>query len=347
MNNFIILWLVIILGFSAIINGQVNHDYSYAIAITTIPPRFDHIVPTLLSWINQSYQPIRICIYIPIDYQRFKAKQRQSASPLNLLQVFKNKISKNQYIESLIKQQKIKIIELSKDYGPISRFIGLIQEQIISETRNCFYPLVEQLPDYWVISDDDVNYSTNSLSKYQSMFNHFPDLQYKNSFISSNQEIQERQNIFEFHSLSQFSLDYRVYYQLHHQDKINIFPHLQGVDTYLIPHKALQLSYINKGPLYYHRLLRAINYFHNECPESFFQDDYLISFLLHLGGIEYHSIWAQDNFAQHIEGISKNNHQMHMKPDVFHKESATKACIFDHADQIYSFLYYDSYEIKR
>jgi len=46
------------------------------------------------------------------------------------------------------------------------------------------------------------------------------------------------------------------------------------------------------------------------------------------------SAWNNDHVAKHVQGVSKSNSQMHMKPQVFEREEDTKACLAQKIDQL-------------
>jgi len=60
---------------------------------------------------------------------------------------------------------------------------------------------------------------------------------------------------------------------------IRYVQHIQGVDSYMIPINALFYQYYHHGPLYLYNTIKIINYLQdNLCYESFYQDDYVVSF---------------------------------------------------------------------
>lgn len=138
--------------------------------------------------------------------------------------------------------------------------------------------------------------------------------------------------------LTNFFEDYRLSYALENESRVRTPMHLQGVDTFIIRSRILRQQSFTRGPLEYNQFLIVLDYFHRVCPSSFFQDDYILSFLFDVANVTIHSIWDYDNFAQHVEGVSKSNFQMHMNPKVFQREEETKQCITERANAAVNLL---------
>jgi hypothetical protein len=204
----------------------------------------------------------------------------------------------------------IQVIEIEKDYGPATKFVGMLYYQhLIHQNTNG----LTILPDYWIVADDDVRYSPITIAKYQ---------------FALQMEFGDCVGC----GLTHFSEDYRLQYQLSGVDSpVERVLHIQGVDTYLIPQSILKSHYTNRMGLHFEVFIRAVNSFHQICPESFYQDDYIVSYLLHRAGIRMYSVWNNDNMASHVEGVSKSNSQMHMNPNVFKREEITKICIVENS----------------
>lgn len=210
----------------------------------------------------------------------------------------------------------LQIITITKDWGPITKFAGILfyyhqfKRQLI-QTRH-------SMPDYWVVCDDDVHYRSIMLVKYY--------------FALSTILLEGTDPI---DGLTNFSEDYRIAYLLDNESQHRTPFHIQGVDTFLIANRVSVGQHGSSGPLSFETFSVIVEYFHQHCPSTFYQDDYIISFILNLANITLRSIWNNDNMAEHIEGVSKSNFQMHMNPNVFAREHATKKCIVDHAQKIH------------
>jgi hypothetical protein len=105
----------------------------------------------------------------------------------------------------------------------------------------------------------------------------------------------------------------------------------QGVDTVLFPRDLLHLHATSSRDnilLFSHKqLLMVADFYHHMCPESFFQDDYIISALLFATQIPIKSIWNGNKVALHVDDVSTSYQQMHLSIDVYLREQATKQCV--------------------
>eukprot|EP01039_Chlorochromonas_danica_P001715 gene1715-1874_t len=231
---------------------------------------------------------------------------------------------------SLWQSDKVHIISMDQDWGPITKFMGVLEEQV---NPTCF-PSHEMLPDFWIFADDDVGYQPYSVRKYIQWWYR---IQYDdNHSNNSNSNNRSRSPMV----LTNFAEDYRlVYYPTYNNrglltQDLQIVQHLQGVDTYWLAQQDLQEHYNSQLALSLVHVQEIVQILHRECPEVFYQDDYLVSFLLHRAGFHLKSIWMQDNLAIHLEGLSKSLFQMHMNELVTDREQVTKACIFSLAPSL-------------
>lgn len=258
----------------------------------------------------------------------------------------------------------INIIELDYDWGPATKFIGIITllhdylQKYEYNNDTSMIVLLHQLPTFWLLCDDDVKYDkyishlyTNTYSNtsiYNTYYNStqllidttatrtsttyevFPELQYNNNNNS-------------FIGYTLFTNESRVTYQLSHNPNITYnIPHIQGVDTYVISTISLIYQYKYKLLLYLPNLIQIMLRFHQKlCIESFYQDDYIISFLLHISGIIMKSLRNSNTslMVHNIDGLSKAYFQMHMNEEVFIREYLTQQCIIIHANDIYRMIY--------
>ena len=299
---------------------------SFAVALTTIPPRFVSIVKTLNSLLGQDYPPVGVFIFIPNSYIRF-SRIKGSNSPITLSSTREQLIailSKHRSINSSLEHGLIKVISTDTDWGPATKFAGILS-YYHHYMRGDTFPMMQQ-PNYWIICDDDVKYRPIMISKYFFALSTQP-LNYEN----------------QIDGLTNFSEDYRVSILVN--NKIRHLMHIQGVDTFLISSKVFSKQCETSGPLSYIRFNAMIKYFHRVCPSSFYQDDYIISLALNIANIVLKSIWNNDNMAEHIEGSSKSNFQMHMHPKVFLREEETKKCIVENAQAAYSLAVYGTEDI--
>lgn len=111
--------------------------------LTTLPDRYHLLVNTIESLINQDTPLDAIYIGLPKRTRR------------------KNEI----YPElpaAILKHEKVKVVRLEIDHGPISKLLGAL--------------ISEQDPDTFILStDDDAIYAPNLLSTYMSYVDRFPN----------------------------------------------------------------------------------------------------------------------------------------------------------------------------
>lgn len=306
-------------------NFERSSDLTYAIALTSIPPRFKFLTIPISSWINQVLPPDRICLFIPKFYKRFKRKDNQI--PYNNLEDIRKQLSANPQLERSLVDQMIRIVPMDKDWGPITRFVGVLMEPSDLRSESSCYGTREKLPDYWIIGDDDVRYSPHTILKYNYYLQNFESLWNGQKSVKVDSSV-----------LTQFVETYRIFYHLHQsREDTPITPrHLQGVDTYLFSTELLREHRKAFSVLHYQIASKIILQFHKDfCPESFYQDDYLVSFLFSLANVSIYSIWNNDKLTEHIDNVSLSNFQMHRDGHVFRREERTKSCIYSNAPSIY------------
>lgn len=297
----------------------ISGETTFGVSMTVIPSRFYSIETTLQSWLNQTLPPAKIMIFVPSKYKRFKRKGTQNSNVQNS-EYLQSILMKSNVLRSHIVNGTILIIPLGVDYGPASKFMGALWYSQSLSAATAFYP------DYWVIGDDDVEYANKLLAKYDTAL----QKRYSKCLASSCSE---------YFGMTQFAETYRQQFSL---TKINsdgstsLEPHtvlhIQGVDTFIIPISAA------RNRLGFDNVVRILEYFHAKCPESFYQDDYIISFLLHVFNVEMTSIRKDDGLipTYPIEGVTKFNSQMHIDKNVNYREEVTKWCVLNSVQYVYS-----------
>jgi hypothetical protein len=333
--------------YNARISSNPDYYLTYGVALTTIPPRYNALSHVMKSWLQQVYQPQRVCLFIPEKYRRFKRKNPVSApvpsSYRTNVRLIHTNFQKDFLLQSSLKTKKLKIVTLPEDYGPISKFLGVILDQrtlhedetALSSDQYCFHYKSEDVPDFWIFSDDDVFYSQYTILKYNYYLTHLHGV--------SPLSVQSLD--FGHLVLTQFVEDYRIFYYLNPKEADNntepVIPrHIQGVDTFLTSSNLFLSHYFLQSVFNYRSLISVVKEFHNDlCPESFYQDDYLISFFFSLGKVPVYSIWNNDKLVFHVDNVSVNNFQMHKDPLVFDREEQTKSCIYTYAGNVSSALW--------
>lgn len=256
----------------------------YGVVLTTIPPRFSSVYHAIDSWLDQSLPPAKIVLVIPLSYERYDA--------VDILQV-------EEILHRHSLDDSVDILHLEKDWGPASKYVGLL-------SAHSKYKEV----DYWIVGDDDVRYSSDTISRYAAVLAKFSSEQIKRS------------------AFTHFAVEPRVHYLAPDKSTQHIL-HVQGVDTVLFPSLALA-TVESESTMSMAGLTRLLAFFHNKCPASFFQDDYLISLALHLANITSYSLWNGSKVANHVNGVSTSFEQMHLHTQVMRREEVTKECI-EHA----------------
>lgn len=142
-----------------------------AIAMTSIPPRYPYISHSIASWLAQSLPDsiCRICIYIPVEYKRFKRKPRETPEKIQdtYAKTLTRRLEKEPVLSSAVQSGRVKVIEVPEDLGPLTRFMGVLSEwQQNDGASPCFKASEELMPEYWIVGDDDVRYSENTVERY-------------------------------------------------------------------------------------------------------------------------------------------------------------------------------------
>ena len=248
-------------------NNLIKDSHSYDVAFTTIPPRFYHIHHTIISWLHQIMKPNKIFIFIPLTYKRFrkviKIKKNNNDNCMNKCSCYvkdnyncnnnscinKNNsfmdnkndkiLSMKQQLHQILLQNKnltdyllnhtINIIEVNRDYGPITKLIGILQLLHHKITNTSFLlsssvsPFQYVPSSYWILCDDDVTYNkrlsvvyfnafmkSNNITKSSSSFS-------SSSLSSSSSSSSSLNNHFipyQFNGFTMFSKESRLQYTI-------------------------------------------------------------------------------------------------------------------------------------
>lgn len=382
------LFLLLVCSIEVARSGGLVSNLNYGVALTTIPPRFSTIHFTLQSWLAQDILPQKIVIFIPRRYKRFKSRlpHKESDSYRDRLVLQLRKSNLGEYID----QGTLQITEVAQDWGPITKFIGTALYHT-TDVRHV---------DHWVYCDDDMIYKPGLSTHYANLLHtSAPVLQSYHTMLEQDRreltatEPREQISVQEvspaLFGFTMFAAEHRVHIIRTSSHRSEGIPHIQGVDTYIVPSSifstAIDISAVDGTSTHTigelaawnsaNRLLRIVEHFHTLCPESFYQDDYLVSYVLYLLGVrmcsaryrslqcaldiyrntnsgaltsntddEENSVAGLDcntvlNFVDTIEGVSKANFQMHMKEEVFMREFIAQQCLTKHANVAYDLLY--------
>lgn len=304
-SNLLLILLVVFISIFAIESIEdaelPSVGSTFGVAITTIPSRFKDIHHTIRSWLLQKGgPPLKIVVFVPKSYQRFKTGKGAYRS---FLEVCKQMVEEKFADE--IAQRRIVFIQTKRDYGPLTKFAGLLEnwKQLKRETRGILH---------WIIGDDDVYYDDMVMQKYYNYNMQYPD--------GINSRV-----------LTHFSETTRIFIRLDEEQARRAVTHVQGVDTFSLSTALLSHQMAERKQLFWPKLRRMVRFFHTSCPASFYQDDYLISFVFNVANFTVRSLWDDTRVAGHIDGVSKHNHQMHMMDQVMTRESETQKCVMMNA----------------
>ena len=371
-------------------------EKTFAVGLTSIPPRFSMLHITLQSWLNQQLPVHRIYVFIPKRYRRFGRRpgenvgsdkdsnvtgKRRSHSTTLREELCKH----NPNIAKALSVGIVTIVEVDKDWGPVTKFLGAIK--VSQQLSQAYHTEVHgsqetQVPDYWVFCDDDVYYSDSLLAIY--------NIALKRTDCRIVAGECEKWPTQKYVGYTLFAETYRLKFLLDHETLEQRVAHIQGVDSYLIPTSALMLqpSYslphasqqrrppdkqfadfattVSNGAVtmttdadaiptnptgsamrrytdnMLERTTSVVEYLHTLCSASFYQDDYVVSVILHLLGVDMKSLrdsLQTTAMIENIDGLSKNFFQMHMDESVFIRELTTQQCIMRNAMQLYNILF--------
>lgn len=267
---------IILLSFLCMINvssSEMTPAVSWIVSLATIKPRFRFCNDTINSWLKQTIKPKHILIFVNSNWD--PRRERQMPLPdlregsrgrkfltLSHTELLRRKIAK--YFPQDYASGVISVVEIPKDYGPATKFVGALMSFHLYEA------------DYWLISDDDLIYDEKVIERYEAEYEKIPPkatsgpiLTFFNSFV--------------------FKFDIQLF-----EKDIGI-DHVQGADTYVIPSIVLKHHEYNALPLSFAKFPMMLDHVFQKCPTSFIQDDYTISFAFRVSNITILSMWDGKN----------------------------------------------------
>ena len=322
-------------------------ELTFGVALTTIPPRFASVFNTINSWTNQSCPPFALLIFVPKKYRRFRPHNRNATHSKETLRSCAVRL--REQLSEQIAHGRIYVVETERDYGPILKYAGLFDFVQNNKMHNL------ASVDYWIIGDDDVRYRTTVVEAYYDSL-----ISLQHNAWASNRSIVAS-------DVSGLALAYAVddstfaSVMTHYRHDIRLtilssqstiashesqdpsfrqglvsqsITHVQGVDTIMISTQLIKSLRVFNTDL----LDAFLTWIFNWCPDSFYQDDYIISLLLHIAGISIVSLWDGLSVAGHIDGVSKYHNQLHTNNNVFIREYITQQCIVENYKLIQEFF---------
>lgn len=332
--------MLLLLSCSSLSVDPHNTRPTFGVLLTTIPQRMPVVFHAIASWLDQTVKPSVIFVCVPKRYRRFHREMEAMVNHLaesgdirgtaistkDLLHFYLSRTHGSDLFD-----KTVQILEVEKDWGPITKYMAVHAAIEVGLGS----PLSRAAGvSHWVVGDDDVHYASNLLSRYElrirspgvgpmTVLSHFaPDIrvQYTRSVpVGSDGSAPVGGELTPLHSTREAIM------------------HIQGVDTVCLA-AAVFLS----NELLGHRMLKLlVQYFHNVCPASFYQDDYVISFVLHIARLRVVSLWEPHvQVVDHVDQVSRSFDQMHMgTATVHHHEQTTKQCIVDFANRVYDVIH--------
>jgi hypothetical protein len=354
----ILILTILLVSSTAVVDDtqQGAKSAHFGVLLTTIPQRMPIVHHTISSWLGQSIKPVVICLVVPKQFRRFDRElqlvaQNLSESEASFLapssidgklssrDLLRFYLGKTHNAELLSNQ--VQILESDKDWGPVSKYLGIYEA---TELRLASPNNIARAVDHWVIGDDDVHYASNLLSRYQkgidavkvkstavrvaTVWTHFAPT--ARVHYTRNTPMNAHAGDLAAASTNEGPL------QIMRSVQERVM-HVQGVDTVCLSTETLQSHELLARDM----LELLVQYFHNVCPASFYQDDYIISFILHISRLRVVSLWEPHvQVVDHVDEVSKSYDQMHMDTATVHvREQKTKQCIIDFANRIYDIIH--------
>lgn len=278
--------IVLIANFSLIVCKKKE---AFHFVFTTIPVRFKHVHETINSLLDQDIAPASISIFISDKYNS------QSKAPTNQTNIQRFEKAIAHHRKSDKRWKKVHSLQVTRDFGPIQKLLGIF----LTYTNMSSY-ISNKKDNYFIITDCDLNYRPFMVQRYAT------DMKtYKNDLSRVP---------------TMFHRELRL--TLHEWDIV----HVQGADTFLVTGKVVKKQLGLRQVFEPITLVPLIDYIHNTCPDSYYQDDYVITVLFFLGGIYVESINDKRREEVYVYNY-KPPQQMHQSPKRKEREDNTRKCL--------------------
>jgi len=236
------------------------HSLKWIVSFATIYPRFPFCNDTIISWLNQTQPPDHILIFVTSNWDSTRTRRVQTPNVANNLyshshsERLRRRLSKNFFRE--FSSGLIQVIEVPLDYGPATKFIGVLMSINIFDT------------DYWIVCDDDLIYNNDLIERYSNYYTRFP-ADDKNGPIVT------------FFQSTIFNFEVPV---IENMPSVNV-PHVQGADSYAIPHSVLLRQSRHALPLSYAKFPLLVDFVWKTCSNGYLNDDYTISYAMTVANV--------------------------------------------------------------
>lgn len=302
------------------------------VVFTTIPQRIESIHYTLASWIKQEDALVHIFVVIPTStsFSLANSSQQTSYECKVLSRVRKGLMNLGLTFADVscggpivLSSATVTFVTLPTEYGPVTKYAGLsflaTSQDLITSKRS----------DFWIVSDDDVYYDSQIVKLYGLKLTGIPK-QFWGDIVATGFAPSTRLEI---------QSNVKPDVQDEYSSRVEKVKHIQGVDTVMIPSVLVANSVAQRTLFHYNVLSTILTYVHVVCPDTYFQDDYVISLLLHISNIDIVSIWSPSyQLVHHVEGVSKSNDQMHMNSEVHDREDKSRRCLALYANRLRDIL---------
>lgn len=264
-------------------------EQAFHIVFTTIPVRFEYVYETINSLLNQDIPPASISIFISNRYN----SQDEAPTVESNIQRFEKALARHRQTDE--RYARVRALEVTRDFGPIQKLLGLFLTY-----SNISTFLSSNVENHFIITDCDLNYQRFMIQRYAS-------------YLQANGD-----------NLS------RVPTMFHQEKRLKFgsrdIVHVQGADTFLVTDQIVRKQLSPRHAFEPMTLVPLIDYIHHICPDSYYQDDYVITTLFYLAGMYVESI--NDKRRESVYEYNYNPpQQMHQDPSRMNREENTKQCL--------------------
>ena len=185
-----------------------------------------------------------------------------------------------------------------------------IEKIVISLTRDCLLPDYKNDKVFYQYVDKDYGPATKiigALKYYQDN----PEFCNEKYFIIGDDDLYYRKEVCEIYNNKYDKFPDRCLTFFKKEERLPNILHIQGADSYVLPPLFFQKVSLDIYKIFLEKCFK-------ECPESYYQDDYLISFFLSKIGIQVENIVDRVSYNQvlYID-------ELHLHKDVHSRERKT------------------------
>ena len=261
--NVILAFVIILCSISCISSEK------WIVAFSTIAPRFKFCGNAVRSWLNQTFPPENILIFVNHNWDKKRLRRDQkprfrfNRHLISHTEILRMQISKEFPLE--YGSGLVSVVEMPLDYGPATKLVGVLMM------------LHQYEVDYWLIGDDDLIYQNDVISRYSKYYEMNPPTPHYGpiaTFFNS--------EVFQFTALFNKNFEKTVY-------------HIQGADTFVLPSIVLKRQSQYSYPLSYYQYSRMLLYLFPKCAAAIANDDYTISYTITAANLTIVSLWDRKN----------------------------------------------------